>query len=141
MFWIPTMSSLAISSSFTLFLSSFPLHFLLCLSLWVLFFSINLFSSHLENSFLPYSHQPNVFIIFSSIIKVTLSSVLFPKFTKYKLGSLPHGNREAKISTQCSLYKRNGQFNICLHQWRKYSFHQSTLRYISWLSISSNPYI
>lgn len=49
--------------------------------------------------------------------------------------------QKGQISTYCSLYKINGQFNTCLHQWRKYSFHQSALRYISWLSISSNPYI
>ena len=27
--------------------------------------------------------------------------------------------------------KRNEKFNICLQQWKKYSFHQSMLRYIS----------
>jgi len=140
MFWIPTLSSLAISSSFTLYLSSFPLHFLLCLSFGCYFFP-SIFSL-LILKILSYLILTSPMYSSSSLL---LSKWHWAQFfflnSPNKLGSLSHGNREAKISTHCSLYKRNGQFNICLHQWRKYSFHQSTLRYISWLSISSNPYI
>lgn len=132
MSWIPSLSSLAISTCFTLYLSSFPLLFFLCLSLWV-FFSLNLSSSHLENSLLPYSHQPSTFIIFSSTIEETVSSVLsapYPMENRERPKSLHIATREMGNSTSVSNSGKNIIFiRVCwdIFQWHPISSHLVSL--------------
>lgn len=73
-------------------------------------------SSHLENSLLPYSHQPNTFIIFSATSEKIMNSVLSLKLTKHKSDPTPWKTERAKSLRTAA---REGGLNICLLQRRR----------------------